>query len=37
MRCLGVVRADPRWGDEARGRLIDFWRDLEVNDILDAV
>ena len=27
-----------RWGgDEARRRLMAFWRDLEVNDILDAV
>ncbi|WFU92041.1 patatin-like phospholipase family protein (plasmid) [Rhizobium sp. CC1099] len=30
----GLIRGG---ADEARRRLIDFWRDLEVNDILDAV
>jgi NTE family protein len=30
----GLIRGGP---DEARRRLIDFWRDLEADDILDAV
>ena len=30
----GLIRGG---ADEARRRLIDFWRELEVNDILDAV
>ncbi|WP_244563889.1 patatin-like phospholipase family protein [Ensifer aridi] len=30
----GLIRGG---ADEARRRLMDFWRDLEVNDIFDAV
>ncbi|ULJ74423.1 patatin-like phospholipase family protein [Rhizobium gallicum] len=37
--CAALVRSGLIRGgaDEARRRLIDFWRDLEVNNILDAV